>query len=43
MAREVSEHFMAQKMIVVVRNPIDVIPSFGYLTQLKSHDLVSIE
>ena len=43
MARDVSEKFSAQKMIVVVRNPIDVIPSFGYLSQMKTHNLVSEE
>ena len=35
--------FNAQKMIIVVRNPIDVIPSFASLTQLKSHSMTPVE
>ena len=31
--------FNAQKMIVMARNPIDVIPSFAGLYQLNSHSL----
>ena len=33
-------HFTANKMIVVARNPIDVIPSYVGLSQLNSHSLV---
>ena len=36
-------HFNAQKMITVVRNPIDAIPSFANLSQLKSHSMATVE
>ena len=32
--------FAANKMIVIARNPIDVLPSFINLTQMQSHNLV---
>ena len=35
--------FNAQKMIVVVRNPIDVFPSFASLMNCCSHSLVPCE
>jgi len=31
--------FSAQKMLVIARNPIDVIPSFANLTNTDSHSL----
>ena len=34
------EHFTANKMIVIVRNPLDVLPSFATLTQTKGHSAV---
>ena len=34
-----SEPFSAQKMIVIARNPIDVIPSFANLVNTHSHSL----
>ena len=36
-------HFNAQKLITIVRNPIDAIPSFANLSQLKSHSLQPVE
>ena len=35
--------FGAQKMFCVVRNPLDVIPSFAYLVHTRSHSLVPNE
>ena len=35
-----SRPFDANKMIVIARNPIDVLPSFIGLSQLDSHSLV---
>ena len=34
-----ARYFTPNKMIVIARNPIDVIPSFANLTQLSSHSL----
>ena len=36
----IEEEFNAQKMIVIMRNPIDVIPSLANLFIAKSHDFV---
>ena len=36
-------HFNAQKMIIIVRNPIDVMPSFANLSLLKSHSKTTVE
>ena len=36
---DTSESFNAQKMIVIVRNPLDVILSFANLMLLQSHTL----
>lgn len=38
-----SRPFVAQKMIVMVRNPIDVLPSFANLCNTGSHSLVPNE
>ena len=35
--------FRAQKLLCVVRNPLDVIPSFAYLVHMLSHSLVPNE
>ena len=35
--------FNAQKMICIVRNPIDIIPSYAYLSTFISHSLVPNE
>ena len=35
--------FKAHKMIVIARNPIDVIPSFALLTNTKVHSLETNE
>ena len=35
--------FHAQKMICVVRNPLDVIPSFANLLHMRSHSLIPQE
>ena len=34
------EEFSANKMIVIVRNPLDIFPSFATLMQTKSQSLV---
>ena len=36
-------HFNAQKLITIVRNPIDAIPSFANLVHLKSHSKTTVE
>ena len=38
-----AKKFSSQKMIVIARNPIDVLPSFANLTQLNSHSLETNE
>ena len=38
-----SKTFTSQKMIVIARNPIDVLPSFANLSQLNSHSLETNE
>ena len=38
-----SKSFLASKMIVIARNPIDVIPSFANLVNTNSHSLETNE